>query len=162
MHSMERMVSPMETAEIDRWLVLLNSIEFFKPFSGEEKKELLRHGQIKKYSMHEYIIKEESVESGFFVLLKGKVNVLKDDPVKRRKVKIAQLGAGAVFGEMAMLLNGHRSANVMAAGETFSYVINSKEVDSMNPGTQFCFIKQVAFEMARKLKAQNETFLEVL
>lgn len=155
-------MSVMDTSEIGKWIPLLKTIEFFKPFGDGEVKELLQYGEIKKYGLHEYIIKEDMVESAFFVLIKGKVNVLKDDTVKRRKVKIAQLGPGAVFGEMAMLLGGHRSANIMAAVESYAYVINTKEVDYMKEETQLQFIKRVAFEMARKLKTQSETYVQVL
>lgn len=152
----------MEAAELEKYILLLKSVAFFQPFTNEELAELLKFAEVKKYSIQEYIMKEETAECLFFVLLKGKVNVIKDDPVKRRKVKIAQLGPGACMGEMAMLLDGRRNASIVAAVESYLFKVHAKEVEYMPIETQLKFIKRVAVNMALKLKDQSATLIEAL
>jgi len=64
------------------------------------------------------------------------------------KVKIANLSAGDVFGEMAMLLDGHRSASVMAAMECFAFSADGQALERLSCETQLKFIRQVAKYMA--------------
>ncbi len=152
----------METTEIEKYILLLKTATFFKPFTNEELTELLKYAEVKKYSIQEYIMKEEMDECTFFVLLKGKVNVIKDDPMKRRKVKIAQLGPGACMGEMAMLLDGRRNASIIAAMESYVFKVHAKEVEYMPVETQLKFIRRIAVNMALKLKEQSVTLIEAL
>lgn len=152
----------METAQIEKYILLLKSASFFKPFTDEELGEMLKYAEVKKYSGQEYIMKEETSECTFFVLLKGRVNVIKDDPVKRRKVKIAQLGPGACIGEMAMLLDGRRNASIVAAVESYLFKVHAKEVEYMPIETQLKFIKRVAVNMALKLKDQSAALIGAL
>ncbi|MBI5638010.1 MAG: cyclic nucleotide-binding domain-containing protein [Nitrospinae bacterium] len=152
----------MEAAELEKYILLLKSVDFFKPFTNEELAELLKYAEVKRYAIQEYIMKEETVEYTFYVLLKGKVNVIKDDPLKRRKVKIAQLGTGACMGEMAMLLDGRRNASIVAATESYVFKVHAKEVEYMALETQLKFIKRVAVNMALKLKDQSATLIEAL
>ena len=152
----------MDAADLEKFTLLLKSAAFFKPFTNEELAELLKCSEVKKYAIQEYIMKEETAECTFFVLLKGKVNVIKDDPLKKRKVKIAQLGPGACMGEMAMLLDGRRNASIVAAVESYVFKVHAKEVEYMPIETQLKFIKRIAVNMALKLKEQSASLIEAL
>ena len=152
----------MDTKDLEKYILLLKLVSFFKPFTNEELAELLKYAEVKKYAIHEYIMKEEAVDCTFFVLLKGKVNVIKDDPVKRRKVKIAELEAGACIGEMAMLLDGRRNASIVAATESYLFRVHAKEVEYMPIESQLKFIKRVATYLALKLNDQSASLIEAL
>jgi CRP-like cAMP-binding protein len=150
----------MGPSEIETRTKLLQSVDFFQPFSTEELSELLQFGTIKKFTTHEYVIKEDAIDYSFHIILRGKANIIKESLNKRRKLKIAVLEAGECFGEMAMLLDGHRSASVMAAMECFTFVTDGQSLEQMTVTTQLKFVRQVARYMAIKLKKQSTALVE--
>ncbi len=139
---------------------MLRSVDFFSAFVDDELAELLKFGIIKKFGAQEYIIKEDSLDYSFFVILKGKVSIIKESANKRRKLKIATLDVGDCFGEMALLLDGQRCASVMAAMECFAFVTDGQSLEQMDIETQLKFIRQVAKHMAIKLKNQSTALVE--
>jgi len=149
-----------DAMETETRIKLLQAVDFFTPFTGEELTELLNYGQIKKYASHEYVIHEDAVDSSFFVILRGKVMIIKESDTKRRKVKIANLAEGEVIGEMAMLLDGHRSASVMAASECCVFAADGQAIGRLSCEIQLKFIRQVAKFMAVKLKKQSKALVE--
>jgi CRP-like cAMP-binding protein len=84
-------------------------------FSGLGKKQLqvaVKLGHDLSFKAGQTIVKEGELGIGFYVILSGKAEV-------RRKGKVlSQLGKGDFFGEMAVLDNQPRSADVVAVGPT--------------------------------------------
>lgn len=84
-------------------------------FSGLGKKELqvaVRLGHDLSFKAGQTIVKEGELGIGFYEILSGKAEV-------RRKGKVlSQLGKGDFFGEMAVLDNQRRSADVVAVEPT--------------------------------------------
>jgi CRP-like cAMP-binding protein len=143
--------------EKERWATLAKTIEFFEPFSKEEILVVLNHASVKRFPMSEYIFRENSEGFTFYVLLKGKVNIVKTDHVKNRKVQLASLQAGECFGEMVAFLDGKRTAAVITAVECFVFIVEMAELSAMPVELQNKILRRVAAFMARKLKSQSET-----
>ncbi len=84
-------------------------------FSGLGKRELqvaVKLGHDLSFNAGQTIVKEGELGIGFYVILSGKAEV-------RRKGKVlSQLGKGEFFGEMAVLDNQPRSADVVAVEPT--------------------------------------------
>jgi CRP-like cAMP-binding protein len=84
-------------------------------FSGLGKKQLqvaVRLGHDLSFNPGQTIVKEGELGIGFYVILSGKAEV-------RLKGKVlSQLGKGDFFGEMAVLDNQPRSADVIAVEPT--------------------------------------------
>lgn len=62
-----------------------------------------------------------------FILVEGSCTIEKDGPTGTQTVQ--RLGPGAVFGEMAILTQGHRLATVVAAEETTLLVVTAQSLE---------------------------------
>src|SRR2546423_2256666 len=71
---------------------------------------------LSRYEAGEVIIQENDVGETAYVINQGQVEVSKE--LQGQKVHLAYLGAGETFGEMSMIDEKPRSANVTAVTET--------------------------------------------
>ncbi len=89
-------------------------------FSQLTRKDLSRLGRAvveRKYKAGETIVKEGEQAVAFFMISKGKVEVVQGSGTKK-SVKVAESGAGDVFGEMALLDGLPRGQTVKALTDT--------------------------------------------
>ena len=150
-----------KNTERKKWKHIFKGERFFSPFDDEELDELIDAGEVKKYSMNEFIIREDSVDFTFFVILQGKVSIIKETQAKTNR-NIASLSNGHCFGEMAVLLDGHRSASVLATIECVLYKISGKEIEKMRMETQLKLFRQFAISLAIRLKETSVTVSDQL
>jgi len=87
---------------------LLRPIEFFRSFSRQEIEQVTMYGTFIRYSKSQVIVREGDVDTTFFILLSGSVRVIKNNK------RIADLDAGACFGEMGAFTRTARTAHVVA------------------------------------------------
>ena len=109
---------------------LIDQLSFFAGFTEEEKRFLSTlESQIYKYFPADVIIKEGETDYSFFVLLKGVVAIVKNNP---RQVTIIKLKAGAIFGEIAYVAKRKRTTSVIADGDVIALRIDTKNIDVLN------------------------------
>lgn len=116
-------------------------------FAGLTERELMRLMQVatvRSYEPEQCVIQDGATGDELFVVLSGSVNVLKGDAF------LTTLGKGEHFGEMALIRNQPRSADVVAQGS--SEIVSIRRAD-------FFDILRTEHEMAVKLLWQ---FLGVL
>lgn len=89
----------------------LSSIDLFSDLSSPELAELANEFQWESYDLGSEIIKQGQEAHAFFILIKGKADVLvqKEGP---RLWRVNSLGPGDTFGEFA-LLNGKAACNTI-------------------------------------------------
>jgi CRP/FNR family cyclic AMP-dependent transcriptional regulator len=100
----------------------LATVDLFAQFT---RKDLTRIGRAvveRVYKKGDTIVKEGEQAVAFFVVSKGKVEVTKGAGAKKQK--LSMLGPGSVFGEMALLDGGPRTATVVALEETECLVLS--------------------------------------
>lgn len=100
----------------------LAAVDLFAQFT---RKDLTRIGRAvveRVYKKGDTIVKEGEQAVAFFVVSKGKVEVTKGTGAKKQKLSV--LGAGSVFGEMALLDGGPRTATVVALEESECLVLS--------------------------------------
>lgn len=100
-------------------------IPLFESLSTEEMQQIVRSEPVVHVDKNEFIIKEGERGDYFYIILKGSVHVLKGEWMK----SIAWLGAGACFGEMALLGAGLRRSSVLAVEPTELLEIKSVELE---------------------------------
>jgi CRP-like cAMP-binding protein len=91
----------------------LTTIPFFSDLTDHDRELLGPLCGIREGSAGDHLIIEDAPVEHIFCLLSGKVGVYKKDK-EGKKVLIASLGKGFIFGEMSFLDGGPASATVKA------------------------------------------------
>ncbi len=105
----------------------------------------------------EVIVRRGSRSSSVFLLVSGTVAVsVKNEGGKTHR--LATLGPGAVFGELALLDSGPRSADVVAVTDVAYYELPLLAIDShdgQSPGVRLRVVEVLARDLAARLRRAN-------
>ena len=92
---------------------LLAHTSLFGMLKPQERKEVLACFQLEVVEKGKEIVKEGEEGDALYVIKGGRVEVVTTDP-EGREVKLAELGAGDFFGEVALITGRPRTATVRA------------------------------------------------
>lgn len=109
------MVTAVRTAQ-------LQNVPLFTGLSKSELKLVAGLVREQRYPAGSAIVKEGSTGQGLYIITDGKVSV------RKQGRRVARLGPGAFFGEMAVLDSGPRTATVEADTETVCLTLASWEI----------------------------------
>ena len=102
---------------------ILASASLFSELSRRDLKRLAAATITRAYKKGEVIVKEGELAVAFYLITKGRVNVMRGGEGERQTA-LASLGPGEFFGEMALLDSYPRSASVIAAEDTECLVLS--------------------------------------
>ena len=133
---------------------MIDKHSFFDGFTQDEKRFLSTlESQIYKYFPADVIIKEGETDYSFFVLLKGVVAIVKNNP---RQVTITKLKAGAIFGEIAYVAKRKRTTSVIADGDVIALKIDTKNIYTLKPDIPTKLKDNLIEILVRRLETMNE------
>ena len=154
---------------------LLESIKntsFFDVFSDEEKSKLVeRSGLFNRYEKKGLTIFSEGDKGdSMFVILSGTINITKlitpnnqernASLTKPTHSVIAQIEAGSVFGEIAMLTGQTRTTYAITGSPLVVVMeINQEKMYSFNLAIQNKFNKQLVSTLISRLNSINKKFV---
>ncbi len=98
---------------------MIGSVPFFSSLNAKDKKRLLAQGKEISYKAGNMMVAEGTTGVGFFLILEGKAEVRKKGKV------LATLSKGQFFGEMSLIDDLPRSADVIALQPTKCWAITS-------------------------------------
>jgi small-conductance mechanosensitive channel len=104
---------------------LLKINQLFEGMSDEDLLLLVRSSDVKRFAPDTTIITQGASDMTLFVILEGKVSV------RRNKKEIAQLETGAFFGEMSLLTDEPRYADVVALEQTVCLIVDREGFKSL-------------------------------
>ena len=105
----------------DRKLEHLANVRMFSSLNSKELSLVAKAADVVTIKAGNVVVEEGSPGHEFFLILDGEASV------KRGKRKIATLGAGSYFGEMALLDRGPRSATIVADSDLRLVVLGQRE-----------------------------------
>jgi len=133
-------------------LDILDKVSFFDDLTKAEKKVLAEFNWcFIVYENHDYLTDEGSLDKRFFVLLSGKVNIIKGI----QKQIITQFKAGEIIGEISFLTNEPRTASVVATTKTAALVIDQELMEEMPVELREKVKDQIILKMAQRLNRMN-------
>jgi glutaminase len=95
----------------------------------EEINQLLSVGKITRFTKGAVIFRAGEYADSFFFILEGKVDVTVSAGVSR-EIRLATLGSGTAFGEVSMLNERRRAADVTAARDTECLEVHFDDLDA--------------------------------
>lgn len=99
------------------WLGTLAEVPLFEGLSKRHLRRIAKLAQIRRFAPGSAMVRAGDPARSFYVLLDGTARVVRDG---RRPVRI---GMGSFFGEMALIDDSPRSADVVAEGEVIVLTI---------------------------------------
>jgi CRP/FNR family cyclic AMP-dependent transcriptional regulator len=125
-------------------------------WAGLDKKELqaiIKVSEERKFETGDIILGKGEGGVGFYLIMNGLVDIKSDSRV------LAKLGPGQFFGEMAVLDNQPRSANVIAAEPSRCFIISEwsfKALISQNPRIALKMLQELVRRLRDANKSQNQ------
>ncbi len=126
----------------------MNHLPFFKSFTTNHMKELLSVSKITKVRKGKIIVSEGKIDDTFYIIMSGKVAILKDNKT------ISTVGQGECFGEMAYISGRARTATVVAETDCILLVINATLLDNSSDSIQLLFFKNFAITLVNRFTGE--------
>lgn len=140
--------------KVDADLVgMLEKVPIFSVLSDRQLRGLAKDGLGRSYPVGATVVKQGEKGVAFFLVLDGKVEV------RRKGRRLAILGPGDFFGEMALFDNSPRSADVVATEPTRCLVLNKWEFWGFAED-KGGMLRAMLEEMARRLAATDQSLTE--
>jgi len=112
----------------------LSKLTFFKPIAYELLEDIAMFFNTERYEQGATIIQEGERGEKFYIVIRGKVEVLKqitDDEGQVKDTTVAVLEDGDHFGEIALLQNVPRTATIRALSSTVVISLQRKHLQHM-------------------------------
>ena len=145
----------------------INQVSFFDGFSHIEKGKLLEKVEMfKKYEKKGLTIFSEGAKGeSMYVVLEGVIGItrltFKHD--KEKRVTLAKLKKGSVFGEISLLSNQNRTTGAITDSSlVIVMVIDKKTLESFDLGIQKLFHTQMISTLIRTLDGMNEKYRNII
>lgn len=132
---------------------LVRQFPLFSTLTAEQRDVLLLHFETQRAKPGERVIRTGDHADSVYFICSGEVEVIPP----RRKDKI-KLGAGAFFGEMALLDGGNRSADVIALD--YSKFLTLSRRDFLRFLKRYPSLREPIVALAQARGAMNRKFLE--
>ena len=152
------MVSGKKHKEIDleEQVEFLKKVSFFHVFDDHELKQFLQVSKWLRVPANTVIIKENTTERAFYILIRGEVRVEKRLPGKEKPILLTTLTSGDCFGEMALVTEIKRTADVVASTESFILRVEPEIVSTSNVFLQLKFYKRFCERLVSRLDLANK------
>jgi len=133
---------------------LLQRTPLFGQFSEKELEAVLRTAKQRTFEAGSTIVHEGDAGGvGFYLITNGQVEV------RKGKKALAKLGAGEFFGEMALIDEAPRSADVVALEKTSCLMLTRWDLRGLIGAHPDIAIKMM-MELARRLRMTNQALSE--
>jgi CRP/FNR family transcriptional regulator, cyclic AMP receptor protein len=117
-----------------------------------------------KLAAGEYAFKEGGVGDGFYIIASGSFEVEKSVGQGATRT-LANMPAGAVFGEISLIDGKRRSAACRATSASIVLTCSKQDFDALfNARSPFAFrfVERIAIDLAERLRAASDRFLDIL
>ena len=137
---------------------LLEGVDWFASLTREDLDALAASAVTVRLEPGEIVFEEGDAGDRCYVIQSGAVKVLRR-LADGRRITLARLGPGAIFGELALFEGDRRSATVQAAEETLVVGLGASDLTrSLRADPEASF--GMATMLANRLRASNERLLE--
>lgn len=134
-------------------LAMLEKNPLWAGLDRKDLKEIVKVAMERKFESGDIILSKGEGGVGFYLIRDGSVEIRSDGNI------LAKLGPGQFFGEMAILDNQPRSADVVAAEPSRCFIVSEwsfKALISENPKIAMNMLQEFARRLREANKSQNQ------
>jgi len=139
-------------------VLLLKGIELFAEVPSDELAAIALIAEEVRAEAGETILREGDHGDALYFIVEGRARVAKGERT------LAELGERAVFGELALLDPGPRSASVEADQELVCYVVTEELLERLrqeHPAIAIKLMSNLGRELSRRLRRANRTIYQL-
>lgn len=137
----------------------LKKIPFFDGLSFWQVNQILQIMYEREFSPSEYVFEQGQAGAALFIVFEGQVAIEILDESGKAPLRIAELGSGAFFGEMALIDGSPRSASALATKPTKTFAFFRKDLEQLHkshPEIASRIFQTLASVLAIRLKLTND------
>jgi len=119
----------------------IGSVPLFAGLDKKQVKTLIESGRERSFKAGQNLVSEGDMGVGFYLILEGKVSVRKGTKA------LASLSKGQFFGEMSLIDEERRSADVVAAEPTKCFILTPwvfRPLVKKNPEIALAILRELA------------------
>jgi CRP/FNR family transcriptional regulator len=154
----EQAVEPARSLEYDTVVALLDSVEQFTSLTREKLDQLATCAETVRWDPGGVVFEEGDRGDKCYILHSGRVKVLRRFPDGRR-ITLARLGPGKIFGELAIFNGERRSATVQASEPSVGIALCADKIMGILR-TDAEAALSFAISLAERLRTTNERLFE--
>jgi len=132
---------------------MIRKVSLFSELSRKQLKGIAKTGTERSFDPGRAIVKEGETGVGFYLILDGKVEV------RRNKKVLSTLTAGEFFGEMGLIDDQPRSADVVAVSPTTTFGLSAWAFSGIVTGNPDIALKMMKVLVSR-LRTGNKALSE--
>ena len=141
---------------------LLKQVSIFSSLSDDHLKHIADLCREEIHKKGDVIVREKEPSTDLYIIREGTVEVLLGSPSMPGPTPLVHLGKGQIFGEVALVDRGLRSATVSAiADATTLYAINRDNFIKLcdeDPNIGYAVMRSIAADLSFKLRHYNLTW----
>ncbi|MCG6553390.1 MAG: serine/threonine-protein kinase [Candidatus Magnetominusculus sp. LBB02] len=134
---------------------------FFSDFTDEEMLKLFSLSGKKLYRKGAQIFKEASIDDKMFIIIAGKVKLLKRDSHDGKVSLLKELKSGDCFGELGFLNNSPRYAAAVAETDTVCILISDTVLRKTEPYICLKLYKNLSVMLSERIRRDDETICKL-
>jgi sulfate permease, SulP family len=137
----------------------LASVDLLSTLTSAEREVIERHAWRESFPRGKIIFREGDPGQELFIVTKGRASAYLKQ-VNGGEIRLATFAPGTIFGELATLDAGPRSASVVADDDVICYVLSDQQFAALAkdaPSVAIKLLSGLGRELSRRLRRANQT-----
>lgn len=139
-------------------------IPFFYDVMGEDLEKLALILSMKNFKTDQVVFNEGDEQTGMFFILDGDVQIIKKN-IRGKEELLTVLCAPQIFGEMALIDRGRRSASVVAQSDLVTAELTRENFEKFmdeEPDLAVHIIRKIAHTLSLRLRKVSASYANVI
>jgi len=137
----------------------LEHVDLLSALTSAEIKSIKKHAQRETFPRDKIIFSEGDPGKELFIVTKGCASAYLNQP-SSGNIRLATFAPGTIFGELAILDAGPRSASVVADDDVICYVLSKSQFEALAkdaPAVAIKLLSGLGRELSKRLRRANQT-----
>jgi CRP-like cAMP-binding protein len=141
--------------EVDQKISYLKMVDIFQDLSSDDMKEMDRTTTMSTCQRGKIFYQPQDTSEVLFILKKGRVQLYRLSP-EGKKLVVATIGPGTIFGEMAIIGQGMHNAFAEAAEDCLLCVMSRHDVERLVLGKPSVALRIMELMASRLSEAESQ------